>query len=158
MTCSNCSRTIDPSSSFCDFCGTPVKTRDQRGYGQLRCALPERTAGDPWVTSPPDLGPPDAGPPAAAPGPLPAPQPGAPPDRHWPGGPALAMGPAPVIGAETGGRVSQLDSSAEPLLPLLVRLLPPSPGVLPGSPILLGYQERILRQYGAVQLRNRAHG
>jgi hypothetical protein len=30
--------------------------------------------------------------------------------------------------------------------------------VLPGSPILLGYQERILRQYGAVQLRNRAHG
>ena len=32
------------------------------------------------------------------------------------------------------------------------------PGVLPGSPILLGYQERILRQYAAVQLRNRAHG
>ena len=35
---------------------------------------------------------------------------------------------------------------------------PSSPAVLPGSPILLGYQERILRQYAAVQLRSRAHG
>ena len=36
--------------------------------------------------------------------------------------------------------------------------VPTGPPVLPGSPIRLGYQERILRQYAAVQLRARAHG
>ena len=166
MTCSNCSRTIDPSSSFCDFCGTPVDTGTSGDTASYGAPYPREPQGDPWVTSPPDLGPPDAGPPdsgrpdagspVVAPGTLPVPQPGAPPDRHWPGGPA-GMGPAGTPAPRPAEAFPRLSPPPSPS-PAPGPPAPPSPGVLPGSPILLGYQERILRQYGAVQLRNRAHG
>ena len=63
MTCSNCSRTIDPSSSFCDFCGTPVETGTSADTAGYRAPYPGEAQGDPWATGPPDLGPPDMGPP-----------------------------------------------------------------------------------------------
>lgn len=96
------------------------------------------------------MAPPDVGSPAVTPGTKWIPQPSAPLDRDWTSGPP-GMGPPGTPGPGTG---QAFPSGPRPPGP------PASagPGVLPGSPILLGYQERILRQYAAVQLRNRAHG
>lgn len=165
MTCSHCNRTIDPSSTFCDFCGTPVEAGTSGDTMIFRAPSPTEPPGDPWAVRPPDIAPPDmsapdvrppdmrppdVGSPAVTRGTKWVPQPSAPPDRDWRSGPP-GMGPPGTPGPGTGqafpspGHPSDSPASA-------------SPGVLPGSPILLGYQERILRQYGAVQLRNRAHG
>jgi hypothetical protein len=101
-------------------------------------------------TRPHEVVPPDVPSPAVAPSAPPVPQPSAPLDRDWTSGPP-GMGPPGTSGPGTG---QAFPSPARPSGPPASA----SPGVLPGSPILLGYQERILRQYGAVQLRNRAHG
>jgi ribosomal protein L24E len=170
MTCSNCNRTIDPSSTFCDFCGAPVEAGTGGDTIVFRTPSPAEPPGDPWAVRPPDMAPPDmsapdvrppdatppgmrppdVGPPAVTPGTKWIPQPSAPPDRDWTSGPP-GMGPPETPGPGTG---QAFPSGPRPPGP------PASagPGVLPGSPILLGYQERILRQYAAVQLRNRAHG
>ncbi len=201
MTCSNCNRTIDPSSTFCDFCGAPVEAGTSGDTIVFRTPSPAAPPGDPWAVRPPDMAPPDVRPPdvtppdmrppaavptdmgppdttppgmrppdvtppdmrppdmappevrppAVTPGTKWIPQPSAPLDRDWTSGPP-GMGPPGTPGPGTG----QAFPSPGPVLP--VHLPPAGPGVLPGSPILLGYQERILRQYAAVQLRNRAHG
>ena len=165
MACSNCNRTIDPSSSFCDFCGAPVEAETSGDTIVYRTPSTAEPPGDPWAVRPPDVAPPgmrapdmrphevvppDVGWPTVAPSTKPVPQPSAPLDRDWPSGPP-GMGPPGTSGPGTG---QAFPSTARPSGP------PASagPAVLPGSPILLGYEERILRQYGAVQLRNRAHG
>jgi ribosomal protein L24E len=180
MTCSNCNRTIDPSSTFCDFCGAPVEAGTSGDTIVFRTPSPAEPPGDPWAVRPPDpaprgkgapyksppdmappgmgaqdtrpheVVPPDVPSPAVAPSAPPVPQPSAPLDRDWTSGPP-GMGPPGTSGPGTG---QAFPSPARPSGPPASA----SPGVLPGSPILLGYQERILRQYGAVQLRNRAHG
>lgn len=166
MTCSNCNRTIDPSSSFCDFCGARVETGTSGDTISYSTPPAAETPGNPWSTGRPDMEPPPdmglrevrrpdmgragMGTPAVDPLTTPAPQPRAPLDRHWPGGP-VGMGP-PEASAPRPGEAFP-SPSVSPGSPVVS-----SPAVLPGSPILLGYQERILRQYGAVQLRNRAHG
>ena len=171
MTCSNCNRTIDPSSSFCDFCGARVEAGTSGDTISYSTPAAAETPGNPWSTGRPDMEPPpdmglrelgrpdmgrpdmgraDMGPPAVAPLTTPVPQPHAPHNRHWPGGPA-GMSP-PEASARRPGEAFP-SPSVPPDSPVVS-----SPAVLPGSPILLGYQERILRQYGAVQLRNRAHG
>jgi hypothetical protein len=185
MTCSNCNRTIDPASTFCDFCGTPVEAGTSDDTIIYRAPSAGEPPGDPWAVRPPDatpqgqrapyMSPPDMAPPgmgaqgmgaqgtrphevvppdgqspAVAPSTPPVPQPSTPLDRDWTSGPP-GMGPPGTSGPGTGQAFpSPARSSGPPASD--------SPGVLPGSPILLGYQERILRQYGAVQLRNRAHG
>lgn len=180
MTCSNCNRTIDPSSTFCDFCGTPVEAGTSGDTIIYRTPPTAEPPGDPWAVRPPDatpqgtrasyMSPPDMAPPgmgardtrphevmprdapspAVVPSAPPVPQPSTPLDRDWTSGPP-GMGPSGTPGPGTGQAFpSPARSSGPPASD--------SPGVLPGSPILLGYQERILRQYGAVQLRNRAHG
>ncbi len=195
MTCSNCNRAIDPSSTFCDFCGAPVEAGTSGDTIVFRTPSPAEPPGDPWAVRPPDMAPPDmsapdmrppdmrppaavptdmgppdmrppdvappdmsapdmrppdVGPPAVTPGTKWIPQPSAPPDRDWTSGPP-GMGPPGTPGSGTGQAFPTPGRPPGPPAPA-------SPGVLPGSPILLGYQERILRQYGAVQLRNRAHG
>jgi ribosomal protein L24E len=200
MTCSNCNRTIDPSSTFCDFCGAPVEAGTSGDTIVFRTPSPAEPPGDPWAVRPPDMAPPDmsaphvrppdvrppaavppdmgppdatppsmrppdvtppdmrppdvappdVGPAAVTPGTKWIPQPSAPPDRDWTSGPP-GMGPPGTSGPGTG---QAFPSPGRPSGPPA----PAGPGVLPGSPILLGYQERILRQYKAVQLRNRAHG
>jgi len=153
MTCSNCNRTIDSSSTFCDFCGAPVEAGTSGDTIVFRTPSPAEPPGDPWAVRPPDMAPPDmsapdvrppdvappdVGPPAVTPGTKWIPQPSAPLDRDWTNGPP-GMGPPGTPGPGTG---QAFPSGPRPPGP------PASagPGVLPGSPILLGYQERILRQ------------
>ncbi len=144
MICSNCGAAIDASSSFCDFCGAPVETRGHEDTATYRTPVTQAPAAPlspgrlTWLR--PRRRRVDAGPTAVC--------------RAT--RPSLARR-APRDGSAAGtcpeGRRGVFPERLSARTPI-----PPSPAVLPGSPILLGYQERILRQYAAVQLRSRAHG
>src|ERR1700734_3788587 len=58
-TCSNCNRTIDSSSSFCDFCGAQVEAGASGDTIIFRTPSPTEPPGDPWALRPPDIAPPD---------------------------------------------------------------------------------------------------
>jgi hypothetical protein len=129
MNCPSCNKPIDSSWTFCDSCGSALSDARYRGTLTGPVAGTEPTDVPATVEPPPGIGP------ATAPG---VARISSEPRRPWPGGPATE---------ESAGM-----SASEP-----AEALPP-PTSLPGSPVLLGYQERILRQYAAVQLRTRAKG
>jgi hypothetical protein len=129
MNCPSCNKPVDSSWTFCDACGSALGDEQYRGIGTGPAALATEPTSVPSMAEPPTgIGP------AMAPG---GERLTREPLGHWPGGPA----PVEPLGASAA-----------------VSAALPQPTSLPGSPILLGYQERILRQYGAVQLRNREKG
>jgi hypothetical protein len=133
MNCPNCKQPLDPSWSFCDSCGFQVNDGQDKDGAMGAASLTTESPGWPGVSS--RTGPPGMGPAMATPG---ASSAAGPPGGGWPGLPSR-MGP-PGMSAQAPAEMS------------------PGPLDLPGSPILLGYQERILRQYAAVQLRTRQNG
>lgn len=124
----NCPNCMQPLDASWTFCDSCGSPVDDRQ------ATTTVIGAEPEVTAPPGMGPA-----AAASSPVPAARLGADPaDPRWPGSHSGAG--RPVVPASS--------------VPSAV----PDPSRLPGSPILLGYQERLLRQYAAVQLRSRAKG
>ena len=146
MTCSNCSRTIDPSSSFCDFCGTPVETgtsADTAGYrapypGGARKAIP----GSPARLTARRLGPPDMGPPDMGSAEMGAGGRGAGRHRAAAGGPgARSRSRSPVLRSTVTGPAGQPEWDRPEHPPpgrrrrFPARLLRPAPLLLPARPL-----------------------
>jgi len=136
MNCPNCKQRIDDSSSFCDSCRADLTDGQDRNLA-TGTASPRDTPAGPVVTGPPGMGPAPAAP-------VPVPQTRLPeePLGRWPSElPATGPATAPEPATKAPGPAVVAGSQ-----------------VLPGSPIRLSQQERVLRQYAAVQLRSRSKG
>jgi hypothetical protein len=137
MNCPQCKQRIDDSSSFCDSCGADLTDRQDRNLATGRASASETAVG-PVVTGPPGMGPA-----MAAPGPVPQTRLPEEPLGRWPSE-QPATGPATTA----QGPANRLPGPA----------VVGTPPALPGCPIRLSQQERVLRQYAAVQLRSRSKG
>lgn len=134
MECPQCNEPVQPDWVFCQSCGTPLSNGQGAAAGQARAAsASEPTAGrvDPV---PADLGPVTTTLPATT-----DEEEAAVPATVWPAGVQEATRPP-----EEPARVTVRPLSA--------------PLYLPNSPIRLGQDERILRQYAAVKVRRRKSG
>ena len=137
MNCPHCKQRIDELSSFCDSCGADLTDGQDRNPATGTAPASE-TPVRPVVTGPPGMGPA-----VLAPGPVAQTRLPEEPLGRWPSD-------RPVTGPA--------NTTPEPASRLPGPAVVASPPVLPGSPIRLSQQERVLRQYAAVQLRSRSKG